>query len=181
MNNEKKPWRWGKRKEERNSNRFLERNDEDRRKRALVSLLSSSLPLPLHSFVSTAKGVVAQVGGDGFRVGRRRGSTVSLYCIMGPSPIKLKKSLASNSKHGMQIVKRKVLDDLYTTTVSVCPFEQWIKTFNFRYQFYIFSCRKRILPFIHLGCHILPSLEEFVSEFSITNARVGKEPWHKNN
>jgi len=40
------------------------------------SLLFSSLPLPLLSFVSTAKGVVAQVGGDGFRVGRRRGE----YC-----------------------------------------------------------------------------------------------------
>ena len=60
MNSEQKPWRWGKRKEERNSNRFLERNDEDRRKRALVSLLSSSLPLPLHSFVTTTK-VVAVI------------------------------------------------------------------------------------------------------------------------
>jgi len=46
MNSKEKPWRWGKRKEERNPNRFLERNDEDRRRRALVSLLS---------FVSTAK------------------------------------------------------------------------------------------------------------------------------
>ena len=46
---------------------------EDRRRRALVALLFSSLPLPLLSFVSTAKGVAAQVGGDGFRVGRGRG------------------------------------------------------------------------------------------------------------
>jgi len=29
MNSEKKTWRWEKGKEERNLNRFLERNDED--------------------------------------------------------------------------------------------------------------------------------------------------------
>ena len=49
MNSEEKLWRWGKQKEERNPNRFLERNDEDRRRRALIPLLFSSLPLPLPS------------------------------------------------------------------------------------------------------------------------------------
>ena len=66
MNSEEKPWRWGKQKEERNPNRFFERNDEDRRRHAQIPSLLSSLLLPLLSFVFTAKGVVAQVGGDGF-------------------------------------------------------------------------------------------------------------------
>jgi hypothetical protein len=43
MNSEKKPWRWEKWKEERNLNRFLERNGEDRQQRALVSHVFSSL------------------------------------------------------------------------------------------------------------------------------------------
>ena len=43
MNNEEKLYRWIKQKEERSSNRFLERNGEDRRRLALVSLLFSSL------------------------------------------------------------------------------------------------------------------------------------------
>ena len=46
------------------------------------------------------------------------------------------------------MVKRKVLDELYGTVVSVRPFEQWIQKVNFIYQFYAFPCRKRTLPFV---------------------------------
>jgi hypothetical protein len=67
-----------KQKEERNPNRFLERNNDDGRQRALISLLFSSLPplSPLCSWV-TAKGwVAAQVGGDGIRVRKKWRVTV---------------------------------------------------------------------------------------------------------
>jgi len=66
MNRENKPWRWGKQKEERNSNRFLERNDEDRRRRALISILF--LPLyPLCSF---------DLGGGGAGLGLGKGGVL---------------------------------------------------------------------------------------------------------
>jgi len=78
MNSEEKPWRRGKQKEERNPNQFLERNDEDRRRRALISLLFSSLPLPLLSFVSTAKGSGSAGRGDGLGLGK--GGTVA--CLL---------------------------------------------------------------------------------------------------
>jgi len=67
MNSEEKPWRWGKQKEERNPNRFLERNNDDGR-HALISHLFSSLPLPLPSpfldLFTHGKGA-AQVGMGG--------------------------------------------------------------------------------------------------------------------
>ena len=47
MNSKEKPWRRGEQKKERNPNQFLERNDEDRRRRALVFLLFSSSPSTL--------------------------------------------------------------------------------------------------------------------------------------
>ena len=80
MNSEEKSWRWGKRKDERSPNQFLERNGEDRRRRALVSLLFSSLlfssllfsssPSPL-SFLDlvTAKGGAGRGDGLGFTNG----------------------------------------------------------------------------------------------------------------
>jgi len=70
MNSEIKIQFGGKQGEERNLDRFLERNDEDRRRHTLVSLLFSSLPLPL-SFLDlvTAK-VDGTRRGDGFRVWR---------------------------------------------------------------------------------------------------------------
>jgi len=54
MNSEEKPWRWGKQKEERNPNWFLERNDEDRRgeksQPSFSSLLFSLSPSSLLCF-----------------------------------------------------------------------------------------------------------------------------------
>ena len=95
MNSEEKPWRRGKQKEERNPNQFLERNDEDRRRRALVSLLFSSLPLPSPlSFLD----LVTEKGGAGrddrLRVQKGEGTverTVARgYCSMGPPAQQLK-------------------------------------------------------------------------------------------
>ena len=75
MNSEEKPWRWGKCKEERNPNRFLERNDEDRRRRALVFLLFSSLPLPLPSLFFRAREWRHKGGrADGAGFGKGRGT-----------------------------------------------------------------------------------------------------------
>jgi hypothetical protein len=59
MNSAEKPWRWGKRKEERKPNRFLERNDEDRRRRAVIFLLFLSHFSP---FFPRQKEVVAHRG-----------------------------------------------------------------------------------------------------------------------
>jgi len=88
MNRENKPWRWGKRKEERNSNRFLERNDEDRRGRAPISLLF--LPLyPLCSF---------DLGGGGAGLGLGKGGTVAWVLYVGPAVQQLEKSITFCSK-----------------------------------------------------------------------------------
>ena len=67
MNSEEKIQIGGKQGEERNPDQFLERNDDDGQRHALISLLFSSLPLPLPSTLS----VVAQVGDGvlGFRWG----------------------------------------------------------------------------------------------------------------
>jgi len=43
MNSKEKPWRWGKRKEERKSNQFLKRNNDNKQRRALIFLLFLSL------------------------------------------------------------------------------------------------------------------------------------------
>jgi len=66
MNREEKPWRWENRKEERSPNRFLERNGEDRRRRALVSLLFSSSPSSLLCFHGKRGGGAGSADGLGF-------------------------------------------------------------------------------------------------------------------
>ena len=97
MNNKEKPWRWGKWKEERNPNQVLERNNDDGR-HALISLLFSSLPLPLPSpfFDLVTHGKGAAHVGMGVRV--RRG-----YCSTGYRLAALKKILLfdPNSNHDM--------------------------------------------------------------------------------
>ena len=128
MNREEKPWRWENRKEERSPNRFLERNGEDRRRLALVSLLFSSLlfssllfsssPSPL-SFLDlvTAKGGAGRGNGLGF--------TNGMYSMRSMQP--------------------------------QCPFvhsSNGSKKVNFSHQLCVFPCRKRILPFLHLECYI---------------------------
>ena len=71
MNSEEKPCRWGKQKEERKSNRFLKRNGDNGRRRALIFLLFSSLPLPLPSLLwITAQGVGGTGRGEEIRVWR---------------------------------------------------------------------------------------------------------------
>ena len=66
MNNEAKIQIGRKQGEERNPDRFLERNDDGGQRRALISLLFSSLPLPLplplYSFDARQQGVAAQGG-----------------------------------------------------------------------------------------------------------------------
>ena len=66
----------GKRKEARNPNRFLERNDEDRRRRALVFLFFSSLPLPLPSLFFRAR-EWRRKGGRADGLGFGKGGTVA--------------------------------------------------------------------------------------------------------
>jgi len=92
MNSENKLWRWGKRKEERNPNQFLEWNDEDRRRRALISLLFSSLPPPLPSLFFRSGGWRCR-----FRFRKGRG-TVAWVLYVAPAVQQLEKSITFCSK-----------------------------------------------------------------------------------
>ena len=184
---EEKPWRL--RKTERGEEIQLIFEEERRRRTAacpnLPSLLFSSLSLPLPSLLwITAQGVGGAGRGEEIRVWR--GVLACGYCSTWllqrrPACLTAKNNITCSSKLQMRLVNSQTeCTRRAIRNHSVClSIRAMDKKYNFGYQLYAFPYRKRILPFVHFGCYILPSLKEFVPEFSITNAWLGKRTTYK--